>query len=74
MSNGAKSSSSAPTIVSLLLGVAVAIFIYPTWTKLFEIGQYGWFVVFGILVPLASALLFYLILRALGWGLSAIRR
>ena len=60
-------------IISLIVGLAAAIFVSPLLGTLLEMGDFFWFFIFGILMPLAVALIFYLILRALGWGLSLFR-
>lgn len=60
-------------IISLLVGLATVIFESPLLGTLLELGDYGWFFVFGIVLPLAVALIVYLILQAIGWGVSLIR-
>ena len=60
-------------IISLVVGIAAAIFESPLLGTLLEVCDYGWFFVFGILLPLAVALIMYLILRTIGWGLSLLR-
>ena len=67
-------SGKTAVIISFRVGVAMAIFISPTWTKLLELGQYGYFFIFLIVVPLLCAILFYIILRVLGWGVSLLSR
>ena len=39
MSNGASTSQSTPLIIGLVMGVTIAVFIYPTITALLAVGE-----------------------------------
>ncbi len=66
--------SLAAAVISLLAGLFIAIFISPLLQTLFELGDYGWLFVFGVVVPLGTAFIIYVILRGIEWGLSLLRR
>ncbi len=53
-------------VIIVVLGIAGLIFISPLLGTLLELGDYTWLLVFGVVIPLAVAVILYALLRVIG--------
>ncbi len=61
-------------LIIVVLGIAGLTFISPLLGTLLELGDYTWFLIFGVAIPLVVGVILYAILRGIGWITGLARR
>ncbi len=53
-------------VIIVVLGIAGLAFISPLLGTLLDLGDYTWFIIFGVVTPLVVGIILYAILRGIG--------